>query len=45
MYSINTVMEVPAKLGFLMVHAIQGTVKEAQNVSLGLRIKAFFSGT
>lgn len=48
MYSINTVMAIPAKLpklGFLMVHAIQGTVKEVQNVSLGLRVKAFFSGT
>lgn len=41
-------MAVPAKLaklGFLMVHAIPGTVKEVQNVSLGLRIKAFFGGT
>lgn len=46
MYSINTVMAVPTKLtGFLMAHDIQGTVKELQNVSLGRRIKAFFSGT
>lgn len=39
-YSINTVTAVPAKLtklGFLMVHPIQGTVQEVQNVlSLGL---------
>lgn len=39
MYNGNTVICYPAKLtklGFLMFHPIQGTVKEVQNVSLGL---------